>query len=393
MKKLFTLLAMVGLAFASCEPAGNEPGNNDGNPVLGAAEFEMSVTNIGETTATLKVAPKQEGRTFYWNIDTEESLNEFATSAAYMQDYYEYLKAAVDAGQATWAQILDNAAVEYTTTKVNPNTKYILWAFGIDANGNLTSADLSYVKFETPKSTFDPTSWYGYWEVSSPKHVSVGVDPFTNYLVSEFVDQPLERVIAIYDASEDFGEGYVYILGLDDGADQYTLPAVATISSNKLKLEQGFVLVPNAEEDDTYGSLHYGWSAYSYIESYDDFVNVGGTYDAYTFTMGADNKTASVKAFQGQLTSGGSFMTDYYAFAFIIASGQYEGSALGNLVREDGQPSLYLSGAEMTAEKVGELEEPAVKKLSANKKFKAVYKMATPKAAAQMFSAAVKFAK
>ena len=86
-------------------------------------------------------------------------------------------------------------------------------------------------------------------------------------------------------------------------------------------------------------------------------------------------------------------MTDYYAFAFIIASGQYEGMPLGNLVRKDGQPSLYLSGAEMTAEFLAPLEEVAAMKLNANKKFKAYTKMATPMAAAQKFSAAVEFAK
>lgn len=394
MKKLFTLLAMVGLALASCTPNGGQDGPTPGdNNVLGAGEFELSVSNITEFSALLKIAPKQEGRTFYWNLATEASLNEFATSKAYMEDYHAYLSEAVEAGLAAWADLLDNAAVEYETKKLDPNTKYILWAFGIDANGNLTSPDLTYVKFETPKSNFDPASWYGYWNVTSPKTVSVGVDPFSGYLVSEFVDQPLERVIAIYDASADFGEGYVYILGLDDGADQYSMPAVAAISGNKLQLENGFALVPNAEEDPNYGSLHYGWSAYSYLESYGDFNPVGGTYDAYTFTMGADNKSASVKAFQGQLTTGDAFMTDYYAFAFIIASGQYEGMPLGNLVREDGQASLYLSGAEMTAEFLAPLEEVAAKKLNANKKFKAVHKMATPKAAAQKFSAAVEFAK
>ena len=393
MKKLFTLLAMVGLALASCTPEGGKTPGGNGNNVLGAGEFELVVSNIGETTATVKITPKQEGRTYYSRISKEASLKEFATTAAYMEDWYAYLKEAVDSGNYTWADFLDKDVVEYTNEKLDPSTKYVLWAFGIDEVGNLTSTDLSYVVFETKASTFDPASWYGYWNVTAPKHVSVGVDPFSGYLVSSFVDEELEKVIAIFDASEDFGEGYVYILGLDDGADQYSLPAVATISGNKLKLENGFALVPNAEEDPDYGMLDYGWSAYSYLESYSDFNPIGGTYDAYTFTMGADNKSASVTAYEGQLTTGEPFMTDYYAFAFIIASGEYAGFPLGNLVREDGQPSLYLSGAEMTAEFLAPLEEVAAQKLNANKKFKAVHKMATPKAAAQKFSAAVNFAK
>ena len=57
MKKLFTLLAMVGLAFASCTPEGPEGPNHGGNEnqVLGAAEFEISVTNVSETSADLRM--------------------------------------------------------------------------------------------------------------------------------------------------------------------------------------------------------------------------------------------------------------------------------------------------------------------------------------------------
>ena len=54
MKKLFTLLAMVGLAFASCVPGGNEPGGNEnggnengGSEVVGG-EFEFG--NDGQAT-------------------------------------------------------------------------------------------------------------------------------------------------------------------------------------------------------------------------------------------------------------------------------------------------------------------------------------------------------
>ena len=389
MKKLFLLLALVGLTFASCDPSGNEPGGNegDGNAVLGAAEFEMSVSNIGETSALLKVAPKQEGRSFYWNIKPESDLKEFATTAAYMEDWYAYMKELVESGYYQWSDLLDNTAVELEYTKFNPSTKYVLWAFGIDANGNLTSADLSYVKFETKVSTFDPTTWYGYWNVSASKHVSDGVDPFTNKSVTEFVDEPLDKVVAISDASADFGEGYVYVWGWD-GVFELEMPALGLISGSNIKLMNSTVLF--TENDDTYGPLDYTWGGMSYLESYGDWYTIGGDYPCYTLTMGADGKSATVAAYQGQLTSGDKFMTDYYCLSAVITTGQYEGYAL-SFSRTDGQPALYLSGAEMTASYLAPLEEASVKKLEANKKGKLYTMMATPKAAAQ-FSAAVKFA-
>ena len=393
MKKLFLVLAMVGLAFASCEPGGNEPNNgghgeNNGGEVLGAAEFNISVSDVNETGATVKIAPKQEGRTFYWNIASEASLKEFATTKAYMEDYYDYLKTeAIDTGYYQWSDLLDSKAVEYTSTKLNPATKYVVWAFGIDVNGNLTSADLSYVVFETPASTFDPTSWYGYWNVTAPKHVSIGDDPFTGASVTEFVDTELEKVVAITDASEDFGAGYVYVWGWD-GVFETELPALGLISGNKIKMANDTVLF--TEDDPDYGPLDYTWGGISFLEGYGDWYTIGGSYDCYTITN-TGSGAATVTAYKGQLTDGSAFMTDYYCMKAVITTGQYAGYSL-SFSRTDGQPALYLSGESMTAAFLAPLEEVAAQKLNANKKFKVAHKNATPRAAAK-FSSAVNFVK
>ena len=382
MKKLFLLLAMVGLAFASCTPG---EGQEENGGTLGAGEFELVVSNVGETTATVKITPKAEGRTYYWNIVTEASLKEFATTKAYMEDWYAYLKEAVDGGFYTWEEFLDKDVYEYTTNKINPSTKYVVWAFGIDSNGNLTSTDLTYTTFQTKASTFDPTTWYGYWNVTAAKHVSIGEDPFSGKPVTEVVEEELSKVVAITDASEDFGKGYVYVWGWD-GVFELELPALGLISGNKIKLENEVVLF--TEDDPDYGPLEYTWCGVSYLEGYGDWSPIGGIYDCYTITNTGEG-TASVTAYQGQLTDGSAFMTDYYCMQAVITTGQYEGYAL-SFSRTDGQAALYLSGESMTAEFLAPLEEVATQKLNANKKFKAVHKMATPKAAAKMFSSIVK---
>ena len=390
MKKLFLLLAMVGLAFASCEPVGPNTGGNGGNgggEDTGAGEFVISADNIGESSVTVHIAPKQEGRTFYWNIVPESKIKEFATTKAYMEDYYDYLKTeAIDTGYYTWDQLLDNAPVDYEYTKCNPATKYVVWAFGIDVNGNLTSADLSYVTFETKASTFGPTTWYGYWNVTAPKHVSDGTDPFTNEPVTELVDEELSKVVAIVDASADLGEGYVLVYGWD-GVFEMELPAVGVVSGNKIKLANEVVLF--TEDDPDYGTLAYTWCGISDLNAtHGGWYQIGGSYDCYTFTN-TGSGTASVTAYQGQLTDGTPFMTDYYCMQAVITTGQYAGYSL-SFSRTDGQAALYLSGESMTAEFLAPLEEVAAQKLNANKKFKAVHKMATPKAAAKMFSSIVK---
>ena len=380
---------MVGLAFASCEPVGPNNGGNGGNgggEVAGAGEFELVVSNISETSATVKITPKQEGRTYYWGIHAEADVKEFATTAAFMEDWYAYMKEAVDGGHYTWADLLDNDVVEYTTNKVNPSTKYVLWAFGIDLNGNLTSEDLTYVTFETKASTFDSTSWYGYWNVTSAKHVSIGEDPFSGEPVTELVDEELSKVVAIVDASADLGEGYVLVYGWD-GVFEMELPAIGIVSGNKIKLENEFVLF--TEDDPDYGTLAYTWNGMSDLTAtHGDWYTIGGSYDCYTITNTASG-AATVTAYQGQLTDGTPFMTDYYCMQAVITTGQYEGYSL-SFSRADGQAALYLSGAEMTAEFLAPLEEVAAQKLNANKKFKAVHKMAVPQVAAKMFSSIVK---
>ena len=381
---------MVGLAFASCEPVGPNNGGNGGNgggEVAGAGEFELVVSNISETSATVKITPKQEGRTYYWGIHAEADVKEFATTAAFMEDYYNYLKTqAVDTGYYTWEELLDNTVVEYTTNKVNPSTKYVVWAFGIDLNGNLTSTDLSYVTFETKASTFDSTSWYGYWNVTSAKHVSIGEDPFSGEPVTELVDEELSKVVAIVDASADLGEGYVLVYGWD-GVFEMELPAIGVVSGNKIKMANETVLF--TEDDPDYGTLAYTWNGISNLTAtHGDWYTIGGSYDCYTITNTGEG-TASVTAYQGQLTDGTPFMTDYYCMQAVIMSGQYEGYSL-SFNRADGQAALYLSGESMTAEYLAPLEEVAAQKLNANKKFKVAHKMATPKAAAKMFSSIVK---
>ena len=384
MKKVFLLLAMVGLAFASCEPNGGKPTGGNEDSILGAGEFEISVSNVGENSADLKITPKQEGRTFYWNIATDAELAEFATTAAFMEDYYNYLASAVEEGVSTWDKILDAAPVEYTTQKLDPNTKYNLFAFGIDVNGNLTSADITYVKFQTKESTFDVSKWYGYWEVTSPKQVQIGNDPMTGQPIEEIVDESYTTILAVV-PGDDLKEGEAYVYGFD-GIFGLEMPAVGSFSSNSLKMINEYLLF---EEETDYGPCAYSWNGHSFIESFGAFYVITGNYAPYTFTMAADGST-KVTAYQGQISTGDVFTTDFYRLDNVITSGENEGASF-IYTREDGLPAVYLNGAEMTATYLGALEEATAHKLS--KKAKAVNKMATPRAAAKKFSSAVKFAK
>ena len=95
MKKLFLLLAMVGLAFASCTTP--DDGGQTGG-AGGAGEFTFTVTNIGEYGATFTVAAKEETRTFYWNCLTKASILEYGSTKDFMEEWHADTQRSVDNG-------------------------------------------------------------------------------------------------------------------------------------------------------------------------------------------------------------------------------------------------------------------------------------------------------
>lgn len=387
MKKVFLLLSVIGLAFASCSPnGGNQGGNGDDTEVLGAGEFTIAVTDIQSSSAHIKVAAKEATRTFYAAVLPTADFEEYDSSADLMADFYAQMREAVEAGDYVWVgeqgALLDTGVAEWTTKSVVPSTEYTVFAFGIDANGNLTSTDLTYAKFTTLKSTFDPTAWYGNWDITSQKHISEAVDPFENKLVVTLVDEPLTKTLAFEDATEALSEpGYVLVWGID-GVFEDTLPAVGAIVDNKIEMLNDFAV---AEDESSYGPTALTWKGLSYLESYNDYVGIGGEYAPYTFTMATDG-SVSVDAYQGQLQGGGGFTTDMYRALGIILEGEYAGYSL-TYSRNDYEPALFLTGLTMTGVKSADNGAIAPAKLS-KKNIKVVHKMAQPVVAAKQFSAA-----
>ena len=392
MKKVFLLLSVIGLAFASCTPNGdNKGGNGDGTEVLGAGEFSIVVSDIKSSSAHIKVSAKEATRTFYAAVLSTTEFEEYDSSADLMADFYAQMKDAVEAGVYVWVgeqgALLDTGVAEWTSTKVVPSTEYVVFAFGIDPNGNLTSTDLTYAKFTTLKSTFDPTAWYGNWDITSQKHISEAVDPFENELVINLVDEPLTKTLAFEDATEALGEpGYVLVWGIDGVFDD-SLPAVGAIVDNKIELLNDFAVAE--EEDPSYGPIAFTWKGISYIESYNDYIGVGGDYAPYTFTMATDG-SVSVDAYQGQLQGGGVFATDMYRVVGVILEGEYAGYSL-SYSRNDGEPALFLTGLTMTGAKSADNGAIAPAKLS-KKNIKVMHKMANQKFVTKTFTAA-RFAK
>ena len=335
---------MVGLAFASCTPSGPEtPEGGEGQEVLGAAEFAMSVTNITTSSADIKITPKAEGRTYYWNIFTEAEMAEYDSTAALMNEWYEMMAAYVEQGHYDWTGengLLDQGVVEFTTTKLKPNTKYTLWAFGVDAEGHLTSADLSYVKFQSAVSTFDPASWAGVWTITSPMTYLQQENLVTEEYEEAWLEEPLTRNVEIVDgATLDASlEGY----GILYGWDGYFLmegPAIGVYNDNKLELLNNEIIYEDAEQNAV-----YQWLAQSSLPTYDpeNLYMVGGEYAAYTLEMKEDGSVA-INGYVGQITTGDAFYVVGYSIFPVVGGNVY--------VWNYSEPAYTFAGNTMTAVK------------------------------------------
>ena len=370
---------MVGLAVASCTPTGNEPGNNGGN---GAAnEFAITVSEITATSAHIKVEAKEASRTFYANMMPKATfVAEYESPAALMNDYYAQLKAAVDAGQYTWEGLLDTGKGEWTTTKVIPSNEYVVFAFGVDVQGNLTSADLSYKSFKTLESTFDTASWTGFWTVTSPKTYVQQTNILTEEYEEAWTDDELTRDIEIVDGAtlDASMAGYAVVYGWD-GNFLMDGPAIGIYNDNKIELLNNEIVYEDASQ-----GLVYQWLALSDIPAMDYYgILVGGEYPAYIFAMDAAGKV-TIEPYVGQITTGDTFSVCSFTIYPVIGEDIY----LWNYT----EPAYTFSGQGITAVK-SSAPAPAPAKLSAKKDIKVMHKMANQKFVAKKFSSVLNFTK
>jgi hypothetical protein len=307
------------------------------------AEFELSVSNITTTSADIKIVPTSEGRTYYWNIWTAAEMAEYDSTAALMNEWYETMVAYVDQGYYDWVGnngLLDQGVVEFTTTKLKPNTEYVLWAFGIDANGNLTSADLTCLEFKSAVSTFDTASWAGVWTITSPMTYLQQQNLVTESYEEAWLEEPLTRNVEIVDGAtmDSSLEGY----GILYGWDGYFLmdgPAIGVYNDNKFELLNNEIIYEDAEQ-----GVVYQWLAQSSLPTYDpeNLYMVGGEYTAYTLEMKEDGSVA-INGYVGQITTGDAFYVVGFSIFPVVGGDVY--------VWNYSEPAYTFAGNTMTAVK------------------------------------------
>ena len=183
MKKFFyfAMIALVGVAFASCK--GNDPDKD--------AAYQIEVSDVTATTATIKVTPKTVGETYYWDIMPKEEYDAivageyadegFADIPTYCTENISYVIQIYEmmGYQVTWADMVYDDVDEYTYEELVAETEYVVYALPANVEKEECSAPVVTKVFKTTEFKelgqvdvkFVQPEWYdfvadeGWWQV------------------------------------------------------------------------------------------------------------------------------------------------------------------------------------------------------------------------------------
>lgn len=287
---------------------------------------KITVPSKTATKADLVFTPDPlEGFTYYWDIIDKEIADILYPSD---QDIIQFFVNDVNedlaeyAGVYTWANVIDEGVVEYTTTGLEPLTEYYAVAFGVDAEGNVTTG-LFKTTFTTEDLNPALKEWVGTWNVTSEQTWDKSKE------TPGLTDTPTERTITIGTSSV-FGlevdeETDLIVAGLSytDGMPLFNggiqLETVGSVNKDgQLELVNGLEAFDAGEETGIFTWLGYCWS-----EGLSTYTIVSGNYPPFTLAFGADKTTGSATPYAGELSNGADFTVVYYDMFIAKSTGGF----------------------------------------------------------------------
>ena len=144
MKNFFfnCLLLLLAVAFVGCKETPDVP-PTPVDPVY-KPDFVIEVKNITDTSVEFTITPEDEEMTYIAMMTTKEYFDEFEDDDAYIMDDLMWLDdAAYDAGvelSEYLEGVLKKGAISDTQDMLDPETEYIVYAFGLSNNGIVTTS-------------------------------------------------------------------------------------------------------------------------------------------------------------------------------------------------------------------------------------------------------------
>ena len=133
MKKLFTLmLATLAVCCVACLP-------NEGGSGKDSAEFDISVSAITAESATVSVTPSNDIETYYFDILEKSVFDTYSNKIEIAELIVSDLQNMCNENDVSLVDILSKGADSYDYAELTPATEYVAYAFGVNANGTITT--------------------------------------------------------------------------------------------------------------------------------------------------------------------------------------------------------------------------------------------------------------
>ena len=294
--------------------------------VAQAGKVEINISDITATKAKITCTPDPlTGFTYYYDyLPKYEADILFPTD----EEKIDYIVQAINdvlaryEGTLTWADVVAEGVAEDTFTGLDPLTEYYAIAFGVDANGNVTSK-LYKEEFTTQDLNPALKDWVGTWDVTTT-HTYYR----ENGGKSGQEATPTTRRITIGTASAGFGIeleedqlivaglSYTDALGLFGEGSQ--LETIGTVNANgQLALKNEFEIYDATD-------LEIGvftWMGYCKAEDNSGNYVTRGGYAPYTLAFGADKTSGTGTPGKGQWEDGVGFTVEYYDMFIFTTTG------------------------------------------------------------------------
>lgn len=252
MKKFFyfAMIALVGVAFASCKP--NDPQKD--------AAYKIEVSEVSAMSATVKVTPKTVGEAYYWDLMDKETYDAIVAGKyadqgiADMPSYAtEYINSMVEVyGQLygiTWEGMVYTDVDEWTFEEsLDPETEYVVFALPANVEKEECVAPVVTKVFKTTELKelgkvdvkFVQPEWYDYVAEQGWWQVMAAESKDTAYFVSL---SPVEcsQVEGTY-TLDDMDEEYSFIYDEKNGG---TSAAFVDLTVNITKESGMYVIKAN----------------------------------------------------------------------------------------------------------------------------------------------------
>jgi len=356
MKRFFALLATAAVALTamSCKDDKNGGGVTP-PPAEEDKLFAIEVSDITTSTAKITVTPSDKvTTTWYWDLtEASNTVNE-EFIADYLNSYYQYV---LDSGQVSetlsYSEFLGNIIFAKDKTdmfvyeRLNQGTDYVIWAAGMDAEGNILT-EIEIFKFTTQApapsdltfdisvsgsvisitpSNDDPYTWY--YGTQSDVDIFGSVEGLLSYMITICEGSNIEFTYTgpiSSDASQYLqnGTNYVWAVGYDGG---FTTEICEYAFEYSGAADPTCTLTGNVDTvlDTVYGAANYGaevepGTTYFYLDLMNDagedimlalLADADAVSPVGTYTLAADRYTPWT-AVPGVINSNNNFAASWY---------------------------------------------------------------------------------